>query len=302
MPSFRFRGGADSDAILDMCERVRPGTRCKVTYGWFDTGLEYRATKRHIADLERRYSVEILRIRPEKTIPVCVRDYGQPFMSKYVSQRLAGLQRHGFRFEDESWQELAIRYPNCTSGLKWWDNAYTRNGEPGWFDIGRTKWLKEFMVLDPPSFRVSNKCCEHTKKRVAAKAASELQVDLMVVGVRRAEGGIRSALNSCVTRHGDTDQYRPLYWLSDADRDQYCTAFEIVHSDCYEVWGFKRTGCVGCPFGRAHRMELEIAREYEPNVVRAAEHIFADSHEYTARFREFQRRMSRGESDQMSLF
>ena len=90
-------GGADSDVMLDLIERARMGNgvHCDVTYVWFDTGLEYEATKRHIRYLEERYETGIVRRKAKKPIPSCVREYGQPFLSKYVSHQIESLQRGG---------------------------------------------------------------------------------------------------------------------------------------------------------------------------------------------------------------
>ena len=50
-------GGADSDVMVDLVERVKAVTSTDVSYVWFDTGLENRATRRHISDLEDRYGI-----------------------------------------------------------------------------------------------------------------------------------------------------------------------------------------------------------------------------------------------------
>ena len=39
-------GGSDSDLILDICHKCDKDN--KVSYGWFDTGLEYQAKKDHL--------------------------------------------------------------------------------------------------------------------------------------------------------------------------------------------------------------------------------------------------------------
>lgn len=51
-------GGADSDIMLDLLEKCKPDGK-KINYVWFDTGLEYQATKDHIKWLEEEYGVEI---------------------------------------------------------------------------------------------------------------------------------------------------------------------------------------------------------------------------------------------------
>jgi 3'-phosphoadenosine 5'-phosphosulfate sulfotransferase (PAPS reductase)/FAD synthetase len=59
-------GGADSDVTLDLLELVKPDG-CELIYVFFDTGLEYDATKRHIDALEAKYGITIHRRRATKT-------------------------------------------------------------------------------------------------------------------------------------------------------------------------------------------------------------------------------------------
>ena len=51
-------GGADSDILVDICEKVKPHS---VQYVWFDTGIEYQATKEHLKYLEEHYGITIER-------------------------------------------------------------------------------------------------------------------------------------------------------------------------------------------------------------------------------------------------
>ena len=64
-PVCSISGGSDSDVMLDLLERVRNGR--KITYVFFDTGIEYQATKNHLNDLEAQYGIEIVRRRAKKT-------------------------------------------------------------------------------------------------------------------------------------------------------------------------------------------------------------------------------------------
>lgn len=86
-------GGADSDIVLDICYKCDRDNKCE--YVWFDTGLEYDATKRHLRYLEEKYGIKIMRVRGKKAIPTCCKEYGVPFVSKDVSQKLYGLQNAG---------------------------------------------------------------------------------------------------------------------------------------------------------------------------------------------------------------
>ena len=249
-------GGADSDVMLDLCERVhRVAPDIQLVYTWYDTGMEYAATKRHLLYLEEKYGISIERIRAVKTIPVCQRDYGQPFASKLISEYIERLQRHGFHWEDDPLDVLLKRYPKCRSSLRWWKNDFTSNPDvPTRFDISRRRYLKEFLMEHPPTFPISPKCCTYAKKNTAKKSLKGF--DLNVIGVRRAEGGVRSLGQQCYVSASKkllTATYRPLFWFASSDRKFYEEAFGIRHSECYEVWGFKRTGCVGCPFN----MKLE---------------------------------------------
>lgn len=280
-------GGSDSDVMLDLVERTKDGTGCEISYVWFDTGLEYEATKRHLTELEERYGISVIRHKARKSIPTCLREYGQPFMSKYISHHLQALQKHGFQFEDKPYEELIERYPRCSSALKWWCDKWTRTSEPGYFDIGRHRWLKEFMVKNPPWFRISDKCCTYAKKYPAKDANKALGVDLELIGIRRQEGGARSTISTCFSPHDDVDTYRPLLWFSDSDKDEYDRIYRITHSDCYEKWGYRRTGCVGCPFARSYWEEIEKAKVHEPKLAKAAQAIFKDSYEYTRMYRRY---------------
>ena len=295
-------GGADSDVMLDMCERVRRGTGCEVTYAWFDTGIEYDATKRHIDWLEGRYGARIERRRAERTIPVCCKEFGQPFYSKFVSECMERLQRHGFKWEDEPLDVLMGRYPRCRSALRWWCDAYTRTGEPGYYDIGSAPYLKEFVMGNPPWFRISSKCCEYAKKRVSRRAVREGGYDLRVIGLRKAEGGIRAKTRDArCFRAGPVDSYYPLFWFGDADRAAYERIFGIRNSACYELWGFRRTGCVGCPYNRRCEQDLQVSLAWEPGVTAVARKVFADSHEYTRRYYEHRARRRMEDRGQLSL-
>lgn len=52
-------GGADSDIVLDICYRCDKDNKC--VYYYFDTGLEFKATKEHIKYLEEKYNIKIER-------------------------------------------------------------------------------------------------------------------------------------------------------------------------------------------------------------------------------------------------
>lgn len=276
-------GGSDSDIMLDIVWRCDKDN--KVDYVWFNTGLEYQATKDHLKFLEDKYQIEIKSYKAIKAIPLSCKTYGQPFISKQTSEYIQRLQRHGFQWEDKSFNELEILYPKCKAALAWWCNTNKSDN----FNIRRNKWLKEFIIENPPKFLASKKCCQYAKKDVVHKMIKEFGYDLNIVGVRKSEGGIRatSYKNCFDEKVGECDNYRPLFWYNDKDKREYEDVYDITHSKCYTEYGLKRTGCCGCPYGRDYKTELEIIQKYEPKLYKAVINVFGDAYEYTRQYREF---------------
>lgn len=287
--SVSISGGADSDVVLDMLTKLDVDKKLK--YVFFDTGLEYQATKDHLQYLENKYGVEIIREKAVKPIPLSCRQHGQPFMSKQVSEFIQRLQKHNFLWEDKPFEQLLEEYPKCKAALRWWCNNW---GERSKFNISNNKWLKEFMVSNPPGFYISNKCCHYAKKAVVKNFMKNNKANLNIYGVRKAEGGARStAYKNCFTNNdGEADEYRPIFWYKEEDKKAYEKTFNITHSKCYTEYGLERTGCAGCPFGRDFENELEVIEKHEPKLYGAVNKIFKDSYEYTRKYREFAARMN----------
>lgn len=281
-------GGSDSDIMMDMIERLGYDED-EVVYVWFDTGLEYDATKRHLKDLEEKYGVEIKRYRSKMPVAQVVKKYGVPFLSKDAAQRIAECQAHGVVFADETFEDMMEIYPRTKSGLEWFCNRKER------YNVSSFSGLREFMCLHQPP-KISHMCCEWAKKNPAKRAVKDLRATLDVTGVRMAEGGVRAtAFTSCFSEATEkrVARFRPLFYFSDADKREYKEFCGVTYSDCYEIWGFKRTGCVCCPFGSDFEKELEIVKQYEPKLYAAACKIFGPSYEYTRQYRRFKESFKR---------
>ena len=273
-------GGSDSDIVLDLL------TKCDnnkiVQYFYFDTGLEYEATKEHIKYLQEKYNIVITTLKPKVPIPLAVKKYGQPFLSKMVSENIQRLQKHEFKWENKPYEELVKDYPNCKSALQWWSNSRKNNVLLG---ITRNKGLKEFMINNNPKFNISNKCCKYAKKDIL-KDLLKQGYDLNISGIRKSEGGVRStAYKSCFDTQDNYDNYRPIFWFNDDDKLEYRKLFNVNNSKCYTVYGLKRTGCVGCPFSKNYKEELEIVKKYEPKLYKAVTNLFKDSYEYINKYK-----------------
>lgn len=292
-------GGSDSDVMMDIIYKV--DVNKKVTYVWFDTGFEYEATKRHIEYLEKKYDIKIMRERAIKPIPLTCKEYGQPFLSKNVSNYLERLQKKNFDFKDYNYEYMLQHFGKDIA--QWWCNDKDNDR----FNIERNLLLKEFLIAYPPQFNISSKCCNFAKKDVSKNLINKYNIDLMIVGVRQAEGGIRAtAYENCFSEelHGAA-QYRPLWWYNNDDKKDYEDYCNIVHSDCYKVYGFSRTGCCCCPYGWVHNKllhELEQTKKYEPKLYKAVNTVFKDSYEYTRQYLQFRKEMKDKEKGRKRLF
>ena len=297
-------GGSDSDMVVDIITKVDRDRKCE--YRYFDTGMEYGATYEHLDYLEGRYGIEIKRIQPVERVAVACKRHGLPFVSKLVSQCIGKLQSAGFEFEDASEEELLRRYEGhgMVRFVKWWTNGYDYGGDrPSKYTIAAKRWLKEFMIENPPKFPISDQCCLYAKKLTAQREHEEGGYEVDVIGVRKWEGGVRansytkcfSAKNAGHGAHGYA-VYRPVWWFTDEDKDEYTREQRIVNSDCYTRYGFRRTGCALCPFaGRELQAEKDAVGQYEPKLLRLADSVFGKSYEYTRAYEEYKAERDRFE-------
>lgn len=300
-----YSGGSDSDILIHLIEQVR---ECfglpPVKYCFFNTGLEMEAIKRHVRETAQAYGVEITEHRPKKNIVLATREYGLPFVSKIMSAGLEGIQKKNIPLsiadeyaeaEDKVQKraELKSRYPGCESTINFLCGCNSK-GEPRpniQLVINSSKYMLDFIRENPIPFQASNRCCDVCKKQVAHMVQKDF--DMVITGERRDEGGMRSVpkkdcTSMCFTESA-SGQYRlrPLYYVSDADKQWYKDYYGIRYSDAYEVYGLKRTGCCGCSISSRAVEELEKIRPYEPNLVKAAWNVFGDSYRYRQKYNEY---------------
>lgn len=280
-PACSISGGSDSDIILDLCHRLDSVGRLR--YVWMNTGLEFQATKDHLSDIERKYNISIERIPALKSIPQSCREHGLPFVSKFASTQIEKLQENDFGWEDAPLSELKEKYPGCPSAIRWWTNDYPRRE----WNISNFHHLKEFMIENPPKFKISAQCCTWAKKKPVHVWGRKNGIDLHILGLRKAEGGIRAASTKTCFTSGSQNIFRPIFWYSDKDKLSYERLFGVTHSRCYTEYGMTRTGCVGCPFNRDVLSELEVIKKNEPGLYQAACSVFGKSYDYTRLYRKF---------------
>lgn len=323
-----YSGGSDSDIMVDLIEQARKiaPSLPPVKYVFFNTGLEMRAIKDHVKDTERKYGIFIQECRPNVNIVNATRQYGIPFVSKIMSGGLSEWQRKGVplsiadeydQAEDKhaKREELRKRYPRCESLINFLC-CCNKEGEPRpniQLVINSSKYMRDFIAEFPPDFQISAKCCDYCKKNVAKSVQKDYE--MIITGERRDEGGMRSVPRTdntslCFTETA-SGQYRlrPLFYVSDKDKEWYKDFFHIKYSDAYEVYGLTRTGCCGCPISYKAVEDLEKIRPYEPNLVKAAWNVFGRSYMYRQKYNEYkkQRMMEEkqrkiADSGQMTIF
>lgn len=301
-----YSGGSDSDIMIDLIETVR--TKMfnfpPVKYCFFDTGLEMEATKRHVKEVAEKYGVEITTHRPKKNIVIATKQYGLPFVSKIMSAGLEGVQNKNIPLSiaDEyaeatdkiaKRKELKERYPKCETTINFLCGCNSA-GEPRpdiQLVIGSSKYMLDFIKENPMPFKVSNRCCGCCKKDLAHNIQKAF--DMVITGERRDEGGMRSVpkkdnTSMCFSETANGQfRLRPLFYVSDADKQWYKDYHKIRYSDAYEVYGFKRTGCCGCSISANAIRDLEILKPYEPKIYKAAWNIFGDSYRYRQQYNEY---------------
>lgn len=278
-----YSGGADSDTVMFILRKLG----YNISGVFYDTGLEYAATWKHIEYMRTQgYIIDIQKAK--MSIPTSNTKYGSPFISKRVSEYISRLQSHNFNFRVDGlldFETLWKKYPNAKSALRWWTNSHKGRSN-------NIKWnsrLKEFLIENPPQFSISDKCCMGAKKKPAMYYTKTHNIKLMLLGIRRAEGGARLSYKSCYlpAKTYSYGMFFPLFWWKKAEKQAYDTYFKIKHSDCYEVYSLSRTGCAGCPFGRKFENELEIIKKYEPRLLKGINNIFADSYSLTRKYTTF---------------
>ena len=317
-----YSGGSDSDIMIDLIERTRKTFNLPpVHYAFFNTGLEMKATKDHVKQTEAKYGVKITEYRPKVNIVMATRKYGLPFVSKIMSSGLSEWQKKGVPLtiaeeydsaEDKAAKrkELKERYPNCESLINFLC-CCNAAGDPRpniQLVINSSKYMRDFIAEYPPQFKISAKCCDYCKKQVAHAAQKDF--DMIITGERRDEGGMRSVPRKdntalCFTETASGQfRLRPLYYVSDSDKEWYKERYKIRYSDAYEVYGLTRTGCCGCPISYKAVDDLEKIKPYEPVTVRAAWNLFGDSYRYRAQYNDYKARRMEAEKHEgnYSLF
>lgn len=263
-----FSGGRDSTIMLHMIEDL--GWKNKIKIAHFNTTMEFEATTEFVnKKISEGWNIDIT--KPIKTMPQIYKEYGKPFHSKQASEMIGRLQKHNFNFKDDtykSFDELILKYPKCRAALKWFTGHDRAT-------LVCPKWVKRALVFN--EIRIANKCCEFLKKKPAKEYEKANDIVLSIIGVRKSESLARNyAYKGCVWSDNKHFKFFPLLYFNDRDIEDIVELKNIELSKAYTVYNQKRTGCVGCPFGKNHKEELEVLRKFEPKKAKIVEYLYND--------------------------
>ena len=247
-------GGSDSNIIVHMIATNFREFLPKIHFVFQNTGLEYKATLRHLSFMKERYGIDIEVVKGKSVVSAC-REYGVPIISKDFSDLIYYAQQ----------------------GKDWAIRKINRTKQESPYALSKNKKALADYLLDG-GMKVSDACCSVSKKSPYKKYLRSVRADLTITGERKCEGGVRAQKHKSCVEHGKIDKYMPLWFWNDDTKRFYKEQEGIVYSDCYEVYGFDRTGCVGCPFNSMMGRDLKIIKQYEPNLYNACMHVFGESY------------------------
>lgn len=214
-----FSGGKDSTVLLNLVREIFPDVEAVFS----DTGLEYPEIKDFVKTFKN-----VTIVRPEKNFKQVIEEYGYPVISKKTARMINDLQNPSNTNENS--RKLYL------TGEKQ-DGTLTKS-----FKLAK-KWHK---LIDAP-FKVSNKCCDITKKEPLKKYEKQTG-NKPFIGTMASDSMQResSYLKTGCINSGKSCQ--PLAIWLEKDIWDYIRKYNLEYAKVYDM-GVKRTGCVYCMFG-----------------------------------------------------
>lgn len=253
-----FSGGKDSTILSHLIDQALPSN--KIPRVFFDTGLEFTLIRAFIKDMAKEDN-RVCVVASGVNIKEMLNEVGYPFKSKFHSHILAVYQHSGMgKTVNHYLSEETDENYRCPKKLR-------------------------YQFSDDFKIKISDKCCSKLKKEIGMKWQIENNKKITITGMRANEKGIRNLRGGCVTfGKKDTIKFNPLFPLTDNFLDEYVKEFKVrlcvLYSDLYN---FERTGCVGCPFNRHLRQDLEFLMTTLDSEAKRALNIWRPVYEEYAR-------------------
>lgn len=242
-----FSGGKDSTVVAELIKMA--GLPTTIPFVFADTLLELDATLEFVEEYEWDNKVTVY---PRKKFSQIIKEYGYPILSKvksgYLSVYHNSIRKGKDLDEVATVQKLLKKKGNGKDALA----------------------LKHYHLLHPElDYKVSKVCCDYLKKYPFADYSLHNNMKGTITGIRVAEGGVRSQVyKSCISHRKVNNMIEvfatPIWDWSDETVDEFVKTYDVKLSRAYTVYGFKRTGCAGCPFSQNLEYDLPILKKYEP--------------------------------------
>ncbi len=251
-------GGKDSTVLLDIARQVYP----HIPAVFVDTGLEYPETRDFVKTKEN-----VVWVKPEKQFRQVLLTEGYPVVSKEVSQ--------------------AIREASKSDGVKYSYRLRQLEGDSKHLNMKKWKHL-----LSAP-FGISERCCDHMKKKPIRKYEKE-SGNSPITGTMAEESFMRQSAwmaHGCNSYNASRKISNPMSFWTEQDVLRYIhdkklpiasvygdVVRDVVQGDLfgepsviYKTTGLRRTGCMFCMFGvhlerypnRFQRMRVTHPRMHE---------------------------------------
>lgn len=234
-----FSGGLDSTVMLDVVRDVYPDVPAVLS----NTGLEYPEV---VSFAKKADNLTI--VRPKTPFHKVIKKYGYPVISKRIAQYIYEV-RH-------SRGETATKHLRLT-GFRT-DGTYSPMGKIS------EKWK---YLCDAP-FDISDKCCEHLKKK-PMDAYYKKTGRVPYVGTMAEDSEQRTQTYftfGCNAYDIKRPRSNPLSFWTNADIWKYVRGKGLEYSKIYDM-GRKSTGCMFCMFG----VHLDYARTQSNRFIKMRE-------------------------------
>lgn len=229
-----FSGGKDSTVLLHLTRSILPDVHAVFS----DTGLEYPEIKEFVKSIPNVHIV-----RPKKSFKQVIDEYGYPVVSKKIAYFVSQLQ-------NPTEKNIESRHLRLT--------GYTSTGNYCPTLKLPKKWHK---LIDAP-FKVSDRCCDYTKKNPLKEYAKK-SGKKAIVGVMAEESSRREHqyLQHGCNIYRDSDPISsPMAFWTEQDVLRYLRDYNVPYASVYgdivedengklSTTGEKRTGCMFCMFG-----------------------------------------------------
>lgn len=299
-------GKPESTVLFHICNEL--DKERKSEYIYFYNEITLGADMEHMEYLSEEYNTEIV----IEDIKGVVRDtcerFGEPFLGIVVSYNIARLQEMDFEWEDKPFEELCKKYlkevdkpdrktvkidgkyyKGCFGALRWWCNQYDSRV----YNINKHSYLKEFIMENPPTFKVSDKCCKEVIKKPLHKYATKNKFDIVLYDSIDIKGSMKSKRGNKFIKanyiNKKYDQYMPLFNFSEKDIMEYKKFYDLKFSDSYEVYHHNGGICIGCPYGGLDGInaDMRMAKRFAQGPGMRARKVFEETYLYTKAYTEY---------------